>query len=300
MQAQFIRVPLFSRFTVSDNLLIQNLIDTTTKLYALAKEKFPQIEGYSVPEETRTYVLMDKYVRPAYRALTKLEADSEEALKIIALLHEVYCGIAADDCVHVEPTPAMLLGTTNQNLESQMYLKEVLENKPGMLRRTLPSRDLRVKNTINRNVTLISHVPLPENMQVAIRETMARFNMGRNLLLAGDDRNIITGPASLNLAYLGEGKWEAEIHIVGQAVSALIWATTIERLKEGSESSSDTYTVDGDKMTIQLSALTEASQQSPAVIKLITNGIKNTITHTLLDLSKDRYTNEIILRPLKK
>ncbi|QVW56279.1 hypothetical protein pEaSNUABM6_00143 [Erwinia phage pEa_SNUABM_6] len=299
MQNQFIRVPLFSRFTVSDTFMIQNLIETTNKLYALAKEKFPQIEGYSVPEETRTYVLMEKYVRPAYRALTKLDADSEEALKIIALLHDVYCGIVADDCVHVEPTPAMLLGITNQNLESQMYMKELLENKPGMFRSN-NARTPRVNGITKKDITLIGTTDMPDDMCRAILETMSRFNMGRNTLLAGNKRNVITAPTSFNLNYLGDAKWEVDIHVVGQSVPDLVWDLIIERLKAGSESTEDKYTVDGDKMIIELAQMVPRHNLSDTVIHLVTNGMKNTIVHTLLDISKDRYHNEIVLRPLNK
>jgi len=300
MKAQFIRVPLFSKNTISDNIVLQNLIDTTHRLYALAKDKFPHIEGYSVPEETRTFVLMEKYVRPAYRALSTLAPDSEEATKIIALLHEVYCGIAADDCVNVEPTPAMLLAINNQHLQSDMYMRAVLESKPGMLRKRFGGDSLRVKNPINKDVTLIGATEIPDEMRRAILETMARFNTGKNTLLVGHDRNLITGPVSFNLDYLGDGKWEADIHIVGQSVSGQIWQLIIERLKADTESTEDEYIINGDKMVIALAQMVPRHQMSDAVIRLVTNGIKNTIVHALLDISKNRYQNEIVLRSLKK
>ncbi|ANZ49775.1 hypothetical protein FDI85_gp147 [Erwinia phage Machina] len=300
MQAQFIRVPLFSKNTISDNIVLQNLIDTTHKLYTLAKDKFPHIEGYSVPEETRTYVLMEKYARPAYRALSTLAPDSEEAAKIIALLHEVYCGIAADDCVNVEPTPAMLLAINNQHLQSDMYMRAVLESKPGFMRRSIANNGPRVKNPINKDITLIGVADMPADMQKAILETMARFNSGRNTLLTGRDRNIITGPVSFNLDYIGEGKWEADIHIVAQSVSGQIWQFIIERLKADTDSTEDKYIINGDKMVIEMAQMLPERQMSDVVIKLVTNGLKNTIIHALLDISKNRYQNEIILRSLKK
>ncbi len=300
MKAQFIRVPLFSKNTIADNIILQNIIDTTHRLYALAKDKFPHIEGYSVPEETRSYVLMEKYARPAYRALSTLAPDSEEASKIIALLHEVYCGIVADDCVNVEPTPAMLLAINNQHLQSDMYLRAVLESKPGMYRRRIGGEPTADIDPINRTVTLFSAAPLPEEMQRAIVKVMGKYNLGRNTILSGDDRNLITGPTSFNLDYMGDAKWVAEIHIVGQPVSAMVWELVIERLKAGSDSTEDKYHVDGDKMTIELAQMMPRQNLSDTVIRLVTNGMKNTIAHTLLDISKRRYENEIVLRPLNK
>ncbi|QOC54589.1 hypothetical protein pSALSNUABM04_129 [Salmonella phage pSal-SNUABM-04] len=299
MQAQFIRVPLFSKNTISDNIVIQNIIDTTNRLYALAKDKFPHIEGYSVPEETRTYVLMEKYARPAYRALASLAPDAEEAKDIIAILHELYCGIAADDPVRIVPTPAMLLAVERQHLESDMYMRSVLENKPGMVRRQLRNNAV-VDDPINKDITLITATELPEEMRQAIVSAMAKYNLGRNTILSGNDRNLITGSASFDLNYLGGGKWEAEIHIVGQAVSAQVWQLIIERLKAGSDSTEDKYTVDGDKMVIELAQMVPRQNLSDTVIHLVTNGMKNTIAHVMLDVCKRRYENEIVLRPLNK
>lgn len=279
------------------------------KAFVAAAKKHQLMALGRITTTPKAVRIMTSFGLYAYLALAELPEGHSEAEDIIVMMGKVYREHAKNEYGVYKYTPTMarlkkLDDEWNRQLENEMSGRPGLrfDTSPRDKHRATPEK---VENSAYvgqrdlGNVFLTTTSHLPDAMVDELRAVMGKWNSGVNHVLAGEGVNLLYSPTQLTVEYKENNTWQIDVHTIGDAVPRLVMEMIVTDLKNNDPGrGEDIYVVEGDRITLTLGAATAYVPDGP-VTNLITDGIRNRVTHTLLNICRSRYDSNIVLKPRK-
>lgn len=312
-------VPLFAENIPVRNPTVHVQFGMLRKAYTMAFRKHHRITIGIVEATPKASLFMTDFGLYAYMALSKLKADEPEALEIITMLGNLYLEYTTEHSSTYQFTPLMM-ELANHDEDWRRDFGSEMAGKSSLLmgRRMRSKHFVQVPKVDNHslsgkinnagycgrqdlgNVFLTSTTPLPEALVTELESVLNKWNTSGNYVLTGDNLNLVDAPISTSTKYLGENVWRVDLYIPCGKISRFALEMVCTDLRnQNLKRPEDTYQIEDQSILVTLKTGTVYAEGAP-ITELITTGIKNRVVHTLLNISKHRYEQDILLKPRKK